>query len=109
MKPKRKILDWLERFEELAELNKWKGNRLTCVKSYFYNVLCLCRQVVKETGTEMSEIDIVEHLLNGISSMLLEELWPLVPEPIDSTQSLLAAAIEHAPAKEMMGSLQPKI
>ena len=27
--------DWLERFEELADMNKWKGaNKLTCVKSY---------------------------------------------------------------------------
>lgn len=28
--------DWLERFEELADMNKWKGtNKLTCVQSYF--------------------------------------------------------------------------
>jgi len=69
------------------------------VETYFSDVLCLCRQVEKETGTEMSEIDIIEYLLNGIWSMLLEKLWPLVPEPIDSKRSLLAAAIKHAQAK----------
>jgi len=36
------------------------------VETYFSDVLCLCRQVEKETGTEMSEIDIIEYLLNGI-------------------------------------------
>ena len=156
--------DWLERFEELADMNKWKGaNKLTCVKSYlegtarkwfrikkpaswedfrekflmafefknflfkvetrlrsrrqglngpietyFYDVLSLCTQLEEESETEMSELTKVNYLLNGFTPTLLDRLWPLVPEPINSTDSLLAAALKHAQAREMMASLQPK-
>ena len=156
--------DWLERFEELADMNKWKGaNKLTCVKSYlegtarkwfrikkpaswedfrekflmafefknflfkvetrlrsrrqglngsietyFYDVLSLCTQLEEESETEMSELTKVNYLLNGLTPTLLDRLWPLVPEPINSTDSLLAAALKHAQAREMMASLQPK-
>ena len=156
--------DWLERFEELADMNKWKGaNKLTCVKSYlegtarkwfrikkpaswedfrekflmafefknflfkvetrlmsrrqglngpietyFYDVLSLCTQLEEESETEMSELTKVNYLLNGLTPTLLDRLWPLVPEPINSTGSLLAAALKHAQAREMMASIQPK-
>ena len=136
--PEEDAKDWLARFEEISEVNKWKTSRLPYVKlylegtarqwllvndfpnwddfrgkflnafklknfkfrletrlrsrrqglnepveTYFYDVLNLCRQIEEETGDTITEINKVEYLLNGITSTLLEKLWPLVPDPIN--------------------------
>ena len=78
------------------------------VETYFYDVLNLCRQIEEETGDTIAEINKVEYLLNGMTPTLLEKLWPLVPEPINETKTLLAAATKFAQAKEMVGSLQSR-
>ena len=78
------------------------------VETYFYDVLNLCRQIEEETGDTIAEINKVEYLLDGMTPTLLEKLWPLVPEPINETKTLLAAATKFAQAKEMVGSLQTR-
>ena len=56
----------------------------------------------------MAELTKMNYILSGFTPALLDGLWPLVLDPINSTDSLLAAAIKYVQAREMMGSLQPK-
>ena len=62
-------LDWTRLKSRRQDLNE-------PVETYFYDVMSLCKQIEEETGTKMSEINYVEHLLNGLTSALIDKLLP---------------------------------
>ena len=74
------------------------------VVTYFYDVLNLCRQVELEQEVEMPELTKVEHLLRGLTPVLSEKLWPLVPDPISNTTQFLSAVTRYSQAREIAGN-----
>ena len=154
--------DWLKRFEEITEINRWEAHRLSYVRpylegtarkwlsvtkptswedfrrkfldvftqdfrfrlkarlrarrqgssepliTYFYDVLYLCSRLEEERGSPMSELDMVEQLLAGIAPELLESLWPLVPDTINTTTALLRQATKFSEAMEMAENAQDR-
>ena len=140
--PEEDAQDWLDRFEEIVEVNNWKKQRLTYVKlylegsarkwflvanpqswealktgfldafkhahfqmrvearlrsrqqglnepvtDYFYDIMDSCRQLEDEQDDDMPELTKLQHLLRGLTPMLLEKMWPLVPDPIKDKRS----------------------
>ena len=73
------------------------------VQTYAYDVLNLCRQYQEDTGIELTELNKVDYLLNGLTPALMEKLWPLVPEYIDNTSKFLITATKYAQAKQLAG------
>ena len=70
------------------------------VKSYFYDMLDLCRQLELEQNSRMTESQKLEYLLQGRTPILLERLWPLIPEPVNTTDPILSTAVKYEQARE---------
>ena len=70
------------------------------VESYFYDMLDLCRQLELEQNSRMTESQKLEYLLQGLTPILLERLWPLIPEPVNTTDLFLSTAVKYEQARE---------
>lgn len=56
------------------------------VRNCYYDILDSCRQLELEQGEVISESTKLEHLLRGLSPTLLEKVWPLIRNPIKTTE-----------------------
>ena len=70
------------------------------VESYFYEMLDLCRPLEVEQNSTMTESQKLEYLLLGLTPILLERLWLLIPEPVNTTDLFLSTAVKYEQARE---------
>ena len=48
----------------------------------------------------MTESQKLEYLLQGLTPILLERLWPLIPEPVNTTDLFLSTEVKYEQARE---------
>ena len=48
----------------------------------------------------MTESQKLEYLLQGLTPILVERLWPLIPEPVNTTYLFLSTAVKYEQARE---------
>ena len=87
------------KFKLITKLRSRRQAPTESVESYFY-MLDLCRQLVLEQNSRMTESQKLEYLLQGLTPILLERLWPLIPEPINTTDLFLSTAVKYEQARK---------
>ena len=87
------------KFKLITKLRSRRQAPTESVESYFY-MLDLCRQLELEQNSRMTESQKLEYLLQGLTPILLERLWPLIPEPINTTDLFLSTAVKYEQARK---------
>ena len=72
------------KFRSMTKLRSRRQAPTESVESYFYEMLDLCRPLEVEQNSTMTESQKLEYLLLGLTPILLERLWPLIPQTYSS-------------------------